>query len=40
MSLIYPSYEINWLSKVRKILDLVVRLTESPHLESLVPVTT
>lgn len=32
-------YEITRLSKVRKILDLVVRLAENPHLESLVQAT-
>jgi len=30
------SYEITLLKKVRKILDLVVRLAENPHIESLV----
>jgi hypothetical protein len=30
---------INWLSRVRNIFDLIVKLTESPEIESLVPET-
>ena len=35
----HPSYEIILDSVVRKLLDVVVRLAENPHLESLVPET-